>query len=280
MEYALKKFPEELVSTTTLLPQIYTRVGNYSRAVEIWQMGINKGYLYNLNSELYQKYYKDNVDFARLAEIEKSRLDTLHVKHEIILPNDFNSEKTYPALFIFHGNHRNITKSKEVWKAPIMNREFITIFLQSYIPATFTDFKWIPDDEKTKIEVAEIFNQVIDNYPIDKNKIIFSGMSAGGRKALDFTLNNDFPVTGLVLNCPVVPRNISEDMIKQFVAKNKKLGIITGENDFALLRQKELVTAIDSLSGSAKIIVNEGLGHEFAEDFTQLLDEYLGWAIQ
>jgi predicted esterase len=280
MEYALKKFPEELSSTTNILAQIYTRTGNYSKACEIWEIGISKGYSYNLNNTAYQQYYKDNEEFARLAKIEKDRMDTIHLKHEIILPTGYDIQKTYPVLFVFHGNNRNIEKSKISWNAPIMNREFITVFLQSYIPSSPTDFKWIPKDGKIKKEFTEIYNQVLNDYPVDEARIIFAGMSAGGKKAMDFTLNNYFPVSGLVLNCPVPPQDITDDMITHFVESHKKIGIITGANDFALENQKNFVSRVDSLGGQTRITVTEGLGHSFAENFTQLLDDYLRWVIE
>jgi hypothetical protein len=97
---------------------------------------------------------------------------------------------------------------------------------------------------------------------------------------MDFAINNYFPATGLVLNCPVIPEDVTDDMTRQFVAQHKKLGIITGENDFALEGQKKLVRTIDSLSGQTKIIVTKGLGHSFAENFSQTLDEYLNWVIE
>ncbi len=280
LEYALENFPEELGSSTRILAQVYTRTGNYSRATEIWEMGINKGYFYGLNNISYQEYYKDNADFERLAKIEKSRMDTMHVKSEIILPSGFNPEKTYPVLFIFHGNNRNIEKSKMSWDAPIMNKEFITVFLQSYFPSSPIDFRWVPKDEKIKKEFEEIYKQILTDYPVDEAKIIFAGMSAGGYKALEFTMNNYFPTTGLVLNCPVIPRDITDEMTTDFVEKNKKIGIITGENDFALENQEILINTIDSLGGQSRIIVTEGLGHNFAENFTELLNEYLLWVIE
>jgi len=280
MEYALKNFPEELGRTTTVLAQVYTRVGNFSKATEIWEIGIKKGYTYNLNNIAYQKYYKDNVEFERLAKMEKSRMDTSHLKYEVILPTGFNQEKTYPILFIFHGNNRNIAKSKMSWKAPIMNNEFITVFLQSYIPSSPTNFNWVPNDDKIKKEFTEIYDQVLKNNPVNDSKIIFAGMSAGGKKALEFTLNNYFPASGLVLNCPVIPQDVTDDMITNFAETNKKLGIITGENDFALEAQKKLVSNIDSLAGHTKMFVTKDLGHSFAENFTQLLEEYLSWVIE
>ncbi|MCF8381448.1 MAG: hypothetical protein K9H49_17880 [Bacteroidales bacterium] len=280
MEYALKKFPENLGSSTNVLAAIYIRVGLLPKAIEIWEMGNKMGYYYGLNNNYYQQYYKDNADFELLAEKEKKRVDSLHLKYEVLLPTEYNTEKTYPILFVFHGNSRNISKSKLSWKAPIMDREFITIFMQSYIPSSSEDFRWADGDEKIKTEFQEIYDQILMNYPVNESKIIFAGMSAGGHKALEFTMNDYFPVTGLVLNCPVIPQDISDSMIKSFVEKNKKIGIITGEEDFALENQKNLVNSIDKLSGQTKIIVNEGLGHSFADNFPQLLDEYLRWVIE
>lgn len=280
MEYALKKFPEEFATTTNILAYIYTKTNNLSKAIEIWRVGMNKGYMYDLNNPYYQEYYKDNADFEALAQKEKSRLDTMHLKYEIVLPTEYNNKKIYPILFVFHGNNRNIEKSKMSWNAPIMEREFITIFLQSYIPSSPTDYKWVSKDDKIKKEFNEIYDQILKDYPVNKSKIVFAGMSAGGKKALDFTLNNYFPVSGLVLNCPVVPQNVTDDMITNFAKTNKKLGIITGENDFALEGQKKLVNTIDSLAGQTKMFVTKDLGHSFAENFTELLDEYLTWVIE
>ncbi|MBU1368756.1 MAG: hypothetical protein KJ578_14275 [Bacteroidetes bacterium] len=280
MEYAYKKFPDEFARTTELLGYIYTRTNNLSKAIEIWRTGMDKGYMYDLNNPYYQDYYKDNADFDALAQIEKNSLDTMHLKHEIVLPTEYDNKKMYPILFVFHGNNRNIEKSKTSWNAPIMNKEFITVFLQSYIPSSPTDFKWVSKDEKIKREFTEIYNHVLNDYPVDEARIIFAGMSAGGKKAMDFTLNNYFPVSGLVLNCPVPPQDITDEMIRHFVVTNKKIGIITGENDFALENQKSFMSKIDSLGGQTRITVTEGLGHSFAENFSEILDEYLKWVIE
>ena len=280
MEYAFLNFPDEFLNSSTILTQVYTRVGEFPKAIELWEVGIKKGYAYGLNSIVYQEYYKDNTEFERLAEKENNLLETLHIKHEVVLPAGFNNKKSYPILFIFHGNSRNIVKSKMSWNAPVMSEEFITVFLQSYMPASSIDFRWVPDDDKTREELKEIYDQILKTYPVNESKIIFAGMSAGGYKALELTFSNYFPVSGLVLNCPVIPPDIEEEMITHFVEKNKKMGIITGENDFALENQKTLISRIDKLDGQTKILVNKSLGHSFAENFSLLLDEYLRWVIE
>ena len=117
-------------------------------------------------------------------------------------------------------------------------------------------------------------------YSVDTTKIVFAGMSAGGRKVVEYAFTEFIPMTGLVLNCPVIPKDIKEETIKKFIEKNKKIGIITGENDFALEGQKKLLSDIENLNGKTKMIVNKKLGHVFAEDFSTILDEYLKWVIE
>ncbi|MBL4560764.1 MAG: hypothetical protein JKX79_07225 [Labilibaculum sp.] len=117
-------------------------------------------------------------------------------------------------------------------------------------------------------------------YPINKNQIIFSGMSAGGRMLIDFAFNNFVPMKGLILNCPVVPNNLNTDLIIQFIAKNKKIGIITGEYDFALNDQEYLINSINKHGGLNKLTINKDKGHEYTEEFPYLLDEYLTWMMK
>ena len=280
MEFAYEKFPDEDLRSTRTLGAFYAIAGQHSKAIKIWKYGIEKGYYYRLNSDRYQEAFKDNADFAEIAKNEKDKIDAAHIEHEVILPTNYDKDKFYPTLFIFHGNNRNIETSKQSWTSEIMRDQFISVFLQSYVHMSQSSFQWIPNDEKTNKEFKEIYDNIMATYPVDTNKIIFSGMSAGGRKALEYAFNEFIPMTGLVLNCPVVPRDITEDAIKQFVVKNKRIGIITGENDFALAAQQKLMHNIDSLKGQSKIIVNENLGHNFSEDFSSLLDEYLKWVIE
>jgi len=280
MEYAFEKFPDEYLNATTILAQVYTRIGELSKATEIWEAGIQKGYAYGLDNRTYQQYYKDNSEFERLVKEEYKLLATMHMKHEVLLPQGYNKKKSYPLLYIFHGNNRNIGKSEIVWQSPLMSEEFITVFLQSYMPSSSEDFRWVADDDKTRKEFREIYDQILNKYPVDRQKIVFAGMSAGGRKAVELVMNNYFPASGMVLNCPVIPTDINDEMIQSFVDKNRKLAIITGENDFALENQKELVGRINKQKGKAIIEVNKGLGHNFSDNFTEQLEMNLRWVIK
>lgn len=277
MEYAFENFPEEYQQSTLILGSLYTRAGKNSKAIAIWKSGMEKGYNYHLTSPGYLNYYKENADFMNLLNMEKARLGAAHIVHEVILPETYDPQNLYPLLFIFHGNSRNIDKSKKSWISPVMKKDYISIFVQSYIHYNNTDYVWKANDEKTEKEFKDLYSKILATYPVDTSNIIFAGMSAGGNLVLEFAFSELVPMSGLVLNCPVVPVEITDEHISQFVKKNKRIGIITGEKDFALDNQKSLIMRVKEEGGQSKITINEEIGHEFGQEFTIQLDEYLNW---
>jgi predicted esterase len=280
IEYAVEKFPEEEQWSTSLLAQLYTRAGKKEEAVAIWKAGMEKGYNYNLVNPAYNQFYENNNDFMELRRKEETRNDASHIMHEVILPANYSATKRYPVLFIFHGNNRNIAMAKESWVSKVMKEEYISVFLQSYIYATNTTYSWRSGDVRTGKEFKEIYNQIMSRYKVDTSGIIMAGMSAGGSQALYLAFNQFVPISGLILNCPVIPAEISDEQLEEFVAMNRRIGIITGENDFALEAQKSIVGIINEAGGEGKITVNKDAGHEFVQGFPDLLDQYLGWIIK
>lgn len=281
-EYAYKKFPEEGEDVIAFLGGLYTRSGQYEKATAIWKAGHEKGYCFGLNNPAYDEYYEENSDFKELAAIEFSWNEKSHLEHEVVLPTNYDRNRTYPVVFILHGNSSNIKWAKESWKSTVMSNEYISIFVQSYAFSNKNkaEYKWEFDDEKTLKELTNIYDNIMESFPVDKNNIVFSGMSAGGYLVLQLAFEELIPMTGLIVNCPVVPNNIEDKAIVQFVEKNKRIGIITGENDFAINDQKNLIGNINKHGGQKKITINKNMGHEYAEDFPNLLDEYLKWIIE
>ena len=283
LEYARIKFPEHDMDATYTLDYIFFLTKQDSLSLDNWDYGLKKRYFFGLSVNRNKNRFKDNPEFNRLAKIDKQIGDSLsnlaHVEYEVVLPTNYSTDKEYPILFVFHGNDRNLKQVRTNWTSDVIKDEFIAVYLQSYIYMSNSAYQWRLNDEKTNKEFKEIYEQIIKQYPVNKSKVIFSAMSMGGSIAIDYAFNQFVPVSGLVLNCPVIP-SISDSSINTFVDKNKKIAIITGENDWALKSQKSLIYKVDSLEGNSKITVNEGLGHQFAKDFSTKLDGYLEWILE
>jgi hypothetical protein len=281
-EYARIKFPDHDEGATAQLKYLYLATKQDSKALKNWDYGINKRYFFGLEDSDYD-HFRNNPEFIRLAKIDKQIGDSLtniaHVIYEVVLPTNYSKDKDYPMLFVFHGNMWNLEISKKVWSSQIVKEKFITVYLQSYIYMGNNLYQWKLNDEKTDKEFNQIYELLIKKYTINKSKVIFTAMSMGGSIAIDYAFNHFVPVDGLVLNCPVVP-NLSDSSISDFVGKNKKIAIITGENDWGLNSQKDLINKIDKIGGNNKITIKAGMGHEVAKDFSTLLDEYLNWILE
>lgn len=281
-EYARIRFPEHDEGLTYMLSFLYNKTKQDSKVLENWDYGLKKGYFFGINAREY-KQFENNPEFNRLIKIDKQIGDSLnhlaHVEFELVLPTAYSKDKMYPVLFVFHGNNRNLQQAKSIWTSPIIQDKFIAVYLQSCIHMSKSAYQWKLNDEKTNKEFEEIYERIITEYPVSKDKVIFSGMSAGGWLAIDYAFKQFVPVNGLVLNCPVIP-NISDGSINKFVDENKKIAIITGENDWALTKQKDLINKVDSIEGDSKITINSGIGHQFSKNFSTLLDEYLNSFIE
>ena len=281
-EYAYKTFPAEEEDAITFLGGLYTRNAQYKKATAIWKAGHEKGYCFGLDNPSYDKYYKENSNFKELARVERNWYQNSHIEHEVVLPSGYDKDKSYPLVFVLHGNSSNMKWAKKSWLSEVMQTEYISVFVQSYAFSNKNkgEYKWKYDDDKTIKELKNIYENVTESFPVDTNKIVFSGMSAGGYLALQLAFDELIPMSGLVVNCPVVPKDISDKAIENFVAQKKRIGLITGENDFAIDNQKRLMEKIDKQGGNTKLIINKDKGHEYVEEFSSLLDDYLEWIIE
>jgi hypothetical protein len=281
-KYAMSKYPEYDKEATYLLDSLFLTIKQDSNVLKNLDYGLKKRYFFGLERWEYRDF-ANNSEFIRLAKIDWQIEDSLnkvsHVKYDIVLPQNYSSDKKYPLLFVFHGNCRNIQKEECVWNSSVTKDKFIVVFVQSYIHISRYDYRWGENDEKTDKEFKEIYEQIVNKYPVAENKIIFSAMSMGGFVAISYAFNKFLPVNALVLNCPVVP-DVSDSLIKQFVDEKRKIAIITGENDFLLNKQKELISKIDKIGGNNRIMINTGIGHEYSEKFPTLLDKYLNWTLE
>jgi hypothetical protein len=282
IEYARSKYPEFDKEATYLLDSLFLITKQDSSVLRNLDYGLKKRYFFGLERWEYRDFV-NNPEFIRLARIDWQIEDSLnklsHMRYDIVLPKNYSINKKYPLLFVFHGNSRNIQKEKDVWTSNVTRNKYVVIFVQSYIHLTMRDYRWGENDEKTDKEFKEMYEQIVNKYPAGKNKIIFSAMSAGGYIAIGYAFNEFLPVDGLVLNCPVVPE-VSDNLIKKFVDENKRIAIITGENDFLVNNQKDLISKVNRIGGSTRITINTGIGHEYAPNFSTLIDKNLKWILQ
>ena len=128
-------------------------------------------------------------------------------------------------------------------------------------------------------DIKDIYKQIKNEYEVDSLKIIAGGISAGAMAATNIALNNAILLKGLILFCPVKPREMDE-MVSAYVKKSDlKVFIVTGENDNMLPVQNEMVDKWNELGIVNKYIILKDSGHQYPDEETKYIDQALDFIL-
>jgi tetratricopeptide (TPR) repeat protein len=272
-----EKIPENEFEISKELAFLYGKIGRYEKSFEIWQEGHRKGFFYGIfpHFPVYEPFKNyDNFKFIVKEDmrIRKDALDKSKIKYEVILPIDYDSQKLYPLMIILHGGGSTIEKAKLNWKSGILNRDYIQVFFQSYLFYDMKSFGWGIADQKARKEIKQSYHEILQEFNVDRNIIITGGISAGAYTAMDLALNNIIQVKGFIAVCPDIEM---KDFDVQKIVEAGRIGmkgiIISGENDYSLKRQKEIVDIFKDVQFPHQFHVIPNMGHEYPDHFEDKL---------
>jgi hypothetical protein len=228
LEWALKRFPDNLMANAYNLTLVCGKLDNFERGVEVLHYALENGVWfgkYAFNHELWNGY-RDLDKFkefeARNAEMMLEERKKCTSKMLVVTPDGYKKDKKYPLFIALHGGGENMTNFKEVWKSETLEKEFVTLYVQSSQIIAMNGFNWTEDLEITKKEITDAYNDLMGKYDIDRGEIIIGGFSSGGVAALEVTLCNTLPVTGFVVLCPAKPERPAQKEMEEIM---KKTGI-------------------------------------------------------
>ncbi len=222
------------------------------------------------NDERYTALLKQN------NELVKKEKENSKAEYYIQKPNNYDENKRYPLLMVFHGGVGSIQSVNHYWQAPILNENYIVAYVQG------RNFKCSSKrrfGQNGKTDIKNIFNKIREDYLIDTSKVILGGPSAGGMVSIDLAINNHISVQGLILAFPVKPREFGADEIYTAGLNGLRVSMICGENDWAIERQKEMSVIFDKMAVANKIVIFPDIGHEYPDDFSNQIKksiDYIG----
>lgn len=273
-----ESFPEKEFELMKELIWLNGKTGRYEKNLAIWEAGHHKGFFFLLNKRM--KKYAPYLDFPKFEQLmkqdEKLRLASFEKSQtiwDVVLPEKFKKVKNYPVLMILHGGGSNLEQTKKRWKIlPVLNRDYIVVFLQSYRQIDSNTFGWTSGDERAHRDIKFCYNTLQTDYPIDTTRILLGGVSAGGTMAFDIAFNNIIPVKGIITFCPGKPWHLSDEKLKH---TRPVIYMIGGETDFYRPKQDELVTMFKKAGLDYKYNLVSGMGHEFPSEYDAVLVDAL-----
>lgn len=277
-----EKFPDKEFETSKELALIYGKIGQYEKSLKIWETGHQKGFFYGIFTHF--PIYEPFKQFSKFDDIvnednliRKEAIENSKTVFEVILPENFNHQKYYPLFIILHGGGSSNKRAMKYWNSSILNKDYIKAFIQSYLYMDMKTFGWGIKDERARAEIKDCYNEIIKNYPIDRENVIIGGMSAGGYTALDVAIHAILPVSGFVAVCPETEL---EDYDKYSIQKASEKGlkgiIISGEQDYFLAPQKEVYGLLKRFGLQVRFEIVSDSGHEYPKNF----ENYINRSIQ
>jgi predicted esterase len=285
MENQRGKFPGNQFEISKELASLYRKIGQYEKCMDIWKNGHQQGFFYGIfpHFPIYEPFKQFDTFIEIVAEdgrLRKEATEKSKTSFKIVLPATYNSNQTYPLLIILHGGGSSIELAKKYWKSPILNKDYILVFIQSYMFLDMKTYSWGIKDERTRKEIRECFDSIIYKYPIDMGRVIISGMSAGGYTAMDIAIHEILPVGGFVAVCPETePGDYAYQHILNTSSSGLKGVIISGEQDYFLTQQKKVYELLKKAGMPIRFEIINDLGHEYPKNFEVRIDSAIEYIL-
>lgn len=257
---------------------IHEKTGTHEQNLPVFQAGHQRGLFYFMDERMPRfRPYLEMEGFVDLVKTDKElrakRLTESETTWQAELPQKMEEGVSYPVLFVFHGGGSSATRAARNWQSPLLHKNYIRIFLQSYLYYDANTFGWRNSDPRIPEDLNRVFSEVIQKYPVDTNRIVLGGISAGASAATYSAFTCAFPVKAYIGICSSRPRDLDqEDLLHR---KDIYPVLISGETDHYLKYQEELHEMYTEAGIQHSFTVIPGMGHAYPSDFPALLDRVL-----
>ncbi len=257
-------------------------MGNTERAIELMSEAADKGYW----SDPEQLLKDDDLKAVRednrfLTVLERFRVLAVQyakdhgAKLEILKPESAKPETTesFPLIIALHGNTQTIEDSRKNWSF-MTKKGWIVALPQSSQASMEGSYVWNNFEIATP-ELKSFFEEITGNYNIDKNRVVIAGFSMGGALAADICLKNEISCNKFILMGPYIQDvSVYADEISELGRRKGQGYIVVGENDAECIQGSKELAALCKAHGVECIIdVIPGIGHEFPDDFSDLVSK-------
>jgi len=277
--WAREEFPDYLFNNTYNLILMYARMEQYEKGIEALQYALDRGMWfapYFFETELWKPLTEQaGYDTIRIQSEVFKREAQMKAKPDLLVvtPDTFNPDKTYPLFIALHGGSENIQIFKDRWRSQKMLEEFITAYPQSSQVIAMNGFWWHENIEQTRNEIAEAYQKVVCEYPVDRNNVIIGGFSSGSLAALEIVLSNVIPVAGFIALCPDLPESFSEENVKNAKDRGIRGVLITGEQDERRPLHDKMIETFRNVGLPHQYIVIPDIGHNYPNDLDAMIDQ-------
>lgn len=216
---------------------------------------------------------RDLPEFQRLMQISLDRYrqaqEQAKPERTILVPDTY--EATLPLLIALHGGGGNKNSNLEQW-AVARRRGWFVLSPQS-TSLIFPNAHWWAENMPQRLHDIRIhYDDILQHYPIDRNRIVIAGMSQGSGMAIYTALCGEIPARGFI--SVAVGWNDTTGIAEAAGrAANVRGYFVIGDKDHTLQSATEIRMILRDHNIPFAEEVHPDLGHEFPSDFEKSFDQ-------
>jgi len=203
-------------------------------------------------------------------------------KFSIVLPSEYDSDKTYPLFIVFHGGNGNMLNMMKWWTCKLLSEEFIVAYMEASTLDRAPDRWGWRNFPKERTNIKKYYEEITASYQVDEKQVYVGGFSLGGKMSIDLVMSKLLPVNGFVsLNHGGgISGFFTSSNIQDAANRGVRGFLIMGEKDYRYAREsKDLNENFLNHGLQLKFVTNEGIGHSAPKDFENQLSEALEYIV-
>ncbi|WP_227395952.1 alpha/beta hydrolase family protein [Jeotgalibacillus aurantiacus] len=273
IDQAQDGFPDRLEKTTFWRACAYAAQGNEQNAIAALNDGLHQGIWWNPLALTYDRHLKNLKDIEAFKLILDECQRILENHQHMSKPELFTygHDQSDTGLFSLHMRGSNVETFAPYWFDDRLLGDLLLAFPQSSQVFGYNAYCW--DNPSIAVnEITESFKDFKENFNTKQD--IIAGASQGGKLAIELSFNgNTLSTKGFIAVIPAIQDVAALEGLLKGNTHDLKGCIITGDQDPFYKKTVEFVKLLEDNEFPCKLIVKEGLGHFFPDDFTELLRE-------
>lgn len=291
-----EKFDEAVALIEELTPKIIGRefeisdltmktlfeAGRTDEAMTAWEKGLDEGFFYFVvprfaTYDSVRKGDRFKNALTRNNRLRESANSDSKPEFKMITPASYSAEKSYPLLMIIHGGNQSIAKAMETWDKNAVGDDLLIAYVQSSVQADTKSYRWnlngagIYELPTAQDEVLGLYQEIVEQYSVDTAQVSLAGFSQGGNLALIMAAEGTISAKGFLAGCPATRAPISLETAQAAAARGVRGTIFVGSNDWTAAAAQTTVTNFNEAGLWVNHIVMEDKGHEYPENFEEVL---------
>jgi len=293
-----EKFEEALALVEQTAPQLRDRefevsdltmnilfeAGQTEEAMSVWEKGVEEGFFYFVipragtfdgvrRNDRFRKLVARNNQLREMAQSESKP------KYKVIKPASYSPEASYPLVMIIHGGNQSIVKAMDRWDPTVIGGDVIIAYVQSSRRADTKSYRWdlggvdIYSLPTAQDEVLGLYQEIVGAYAVDTGQVTLAGFSQGGNLALFMAAEGTIPAKGFIAGCPAARTPVPLETARAATARGIRGTIFVGAEDWTAASAETTASNFEEAGNPVNLIVMKDKGHEFPDNFDEVLRE-------